>query len=91
MLSAKQGNYRDHFYNVFGLTQSLTGDGTRDRLHSKQALYHSAIEEAVRSQLKFKFQKAIMPNTLTRVKQTEKHITVTQYVLPNVTAYKEFL
>ena len=26
MLSAKQGNYWYHFYNVFGMTQSLTGD-----------------------------------------------------------------
>jgi len=29
MLSAKQGNYWYHFYNVFGMTQSLTGDWTR--------------------------------------------------------------
>ena len=26
MLSAKQGNYGYHFYNVFGMTRSLTGD-----------------------------------------------------------------
>ena len=26
MLSAKQGNYWYHFYNVFGMTRSLTGD-----------------------------------------------------------------
>ena len=26
MLSAKQGNYWYHFYIVFGMTQSLTGD-----------------------------------------------------------------
>ena len=25
MLSAKQGNYWYHFYNVFGMTRSLTG------------------------------------------------------------------
>ena len=28
MLSAKQGNYWYHFYNVFGMTRSLTGDWT---------------------------------------------------------------
>jgi len=26
MLSAKQANYWYHFYNVFGMTRSLTGD-----------------------------------------------------------------
>jgi len=26
MFSAKQGNYWYHFYNVFGMTRSLTGD-----------------------------------------------------------------
>ena len=31
MFSAKQGNYLYHFYNVFGMTRSLTGDWTRDR------------------------------------------------------------
>ena len=36
-----------HFYNVFGMTRSLTGDWTRDLPHSKPALYHKAIEEAV--------------------------------------------
>ena len=40
MLSAKQGNYWYHFYNVFGMTQSLTGDWTWDFLHSMPALYH---------------------------------------------------
>ena len=40
MLSAKQGNYWYHFYNVFGLTRSLTGDWTRDLPHSKPALYN---------------------------------------------------
>ena len=40
MLSAKQGNYWYHFYNVFGMTWSLTGDWTRDLPHSKPALYH---------------------------------------------------
>ena len=34
-LSAKQGNYWYHFYNVFGMTR----DGTRDLPHSKPALY----------------------------------------------------
>jgi len=29
MLSAKQGNYCYHLYNVFGMTRSLTGDWTR--------------------------------------------------------------
>ena len=38
MLSAKRGNYWYHFYNVFGMTQSLTGDWTRDLPHSKPAL-----------------------------------------------------
>ena len=47
MLSAKQGNHWYHFYNVFGMTRSLTGDCTRDCPHSKPALYHQAIEEAV--------------------------------------------
>ena len=40
MLSAKQGNYWYHFYNVFGMMRSLTGDWTRDLPHSKPALYH---------------------------------------------------
>ena len=40
MLSAKQGNYWYQFYNVFGMTRSLTGDWTRDLPHSKPALYH---------------------------------------------------
>ena len=40
MFSAKQGNYWYHFYNVFGMTRSLTGDWTRDLPHSKPALYH---------------------------------------------------
>ena len=38
MLSAKQENYRYHFYNVFGVTRSLTGDWTRDLPHSNPAL-----------------------------------------------------
>ena len=33
MLSAKKGNYWYHFYNVFGMTRSLTGDWTRDFQH----------------------------------------------------------
>ena len=40
MFSAKQGNYWNHFYNVFGMTQSLNGDWTRDLPHSKPGLYH---------------------------------------------------
>ena len=36
MFSAKQGNYWYHFYNVFGMTRSLTGDWTRDLPHSSQ-------------------------------------------------------
>ena len=40
MFSAKQGNYWYHFYNVFGMTRSLTGDWTRDLSHSKPALHH---------------------------------------------------
>ena len=40
MLSAKQGNYWYPFYNVFGMTRSLTGHWTRDLLHSMPALYH---------------------------------------------------
>ena len=47
MFSAKQGNYWYHFYQVFGMTRSLTGDWTRDLPHSKPAPYHSAIEEVV--------------------------------------------
>ena len=33
MLSAKQVNYWYHFYNVFGMTLSLTGDWTRTWSH----------------------------------------------------------
>ena len=40
IFSAKQGHYWYHFYNVFGMTRSLTGDWTRDFPHSKLALYH---------------------------------------------------
>ena len=40
MLSAEQGNFWYHFYSVFGMTRSLTGDWTRDLSHSKPALYH---------------------------------------------------
>ena len=44
MFSAKQGNFNwYHFYNVFGMTRSLTGDWTRDLPHSMPALYHEAI------------------------------------------------
>ena len=39
MFSAQQGNYWYHFYNVFGMTRSLTGEWTRDLPHSKPALY----------------------------------------------------
>ena len=37
MLSAKQGY---HFYNVFGMTRSLTGDWTRDLPHSQSNNKH---------------------------------------------------
>jgi len=37
MFSAKQVNYWYHFYNVFGMTRSLTGDWTWDL---KPALYN---------------------------------------------------
>jgi len=37
MLSAKQGNYWYHFFNVLGMTRSLTGDCTRDLPHSMPA------------------------------------------------------
>ena len=40
MFSAKQENYWYHFYNVFGMTRSLTGNWTRDFRHSKPALNH---------------------------------------------------
>ena len=40
MFSAKQGHYWYQFYNVFGMTRSLTGDWTRDLPHSKPAFYH---------------------------------------------------
>ena len=40
MFSAKQGHYLYPFYNVSGMTRSLTGDWTRDVPHSKPALYH---------------------------------------------------
>ena len=33
MFSAKQGHYWYHFYNVFGMTRSLTGDWTLDLPH----------------------------------------------------------
>ena len=40
MFSAKQGHYCYHYYNVFGMMRSSTGDWTRDLPHSKAALYH---------------------------------------------------
>ena len=52
MFSAKQRHYWYHFYNVFGMTRSLSGNWTRDLPHSKPALYHCAIEEAVFELLK---------------------------------------
>ena len=36
----EQGNYWYHFYNVFGMTRSLTREWTRDLPHLKPALYH---------------------------------------------------
>ena len=61
ILSAKQGNYWYHFFNVFGMTRSWTGDWTRDIPHSMPALYHYAIEEAVYNQMTtlFKYTKLI--------------------------------
>ena len=38
ILSAKEGNYWYHSYNVFGMMRFLTGDWTRDLPHSKPAL-----------------------------------------------------
>ena len=35
LFNAKQGNYWYHFFNVFGMTRSLSGDWTRDLPHSK--------------------------------------------------------
>ena len=40
ILSAKQVNYQYHFYNVFGMTRSLTGDWTQDLPNFMPALYH---------------------------------------------------
>ena len=40
MFSAKQGNCWYHFYKVFGMFWSLTGNWTRDLPHLKPALYH---------------------------------------------------
>ena len=40
ILILEKGHYWYHFYNVFGMTRSLTGDWTRDLPHSKPALYH---------------------------------------------------
>ena len=39
MLRTKQGNYWYHFYNVFGMTRSLTGDWTWDLPHSNIRLW----------------------------------------------------
>jgi len=38
MFSAKQGNYWYHFYKVFGMTRSMTGDWTCDLPHSTTRL-----------------------------------------------------
>ena len=46
MLSAKKGNYWYHFYHIFGMMGSLTGDWTLDLPHLKPALYHYAIKKA---------------------------------------------
>ena len=42
MLSAKQGKYWYHCYNVLGITRSLTGDWTRGQ-HSTLRLYYNAV------------------------------------------------
>ena len=44
MFSAKQGHYWYHFYNVFGMTRSLTGDWTRDLPHSKHNLKSNGVK-----------------------------------------------
>ena len=44
ILSDTQGNYRYHFYNVFGMMRSVSGYWTRYLPHSKPVLYHWAIE-----------------------------------------------
>jgi len=41
MFSGKQGDYWYHFYNIFDMTRSLTGDWTRDLPHSKPAHFYS--------------------------------------------------
>ena len=47
MLSAKQGNYCYHFYNVFGMTRCLTGDWNRDLPDSMPVLYQYVIDESL--------------------------------------------
>jgi len=55
MFSAKQGHYWYHFYNVFGMTRSLTGDWTRDLPHLKPPLgYRGGGIEAVNLEILLK-------------------------------------
>ena len=48
MFSAKQGNYWYHFYNIFGMTRTLTRDWTWDLPHSKPALYNRGGDKAIK-------------------------------------------
>ena len=59
MLSAKQESNWNHFYNVFDMTRSLTGDWTWDLPHSKPVLYH---KEAV----------VTWPESITRIDRNNK-------------------
>ena len=47
MFSARQGHYWYHFYNVFGMTRSLTGDWTRDLPHSKPCIEYKVIKDGL--------------------------------------------
>ena len=47
MLSAQQVKFGYNFYNVFGMTRSLTGDWISDLTNSKPVLYYYVIDEAV--------------------------------------------
>ena len=54
MFSAKQGNYWYYFYNVFGMTRSLTGDWTRDLLNIIRIKHISVFSDFVCSALQKK-------------------------------------
>ena len=51
MLIAKQGNYWYHFYNVFGMTRSLTGDGIFQILCSYCVEHFSPFYDMIRSEM----------------------------------------